>query len=165
MRWPIGVPGPVRVSLSFSSRDSIVSALPQGSSLFILARQRPIGPLTQRAEEGLAGIAVGIGLEQFGPVARSDLAALAGWTRLAVPADLLHRPIELHRMAVRVEGEDGMIHAGRKLLRQLAKLDAMRFEEIDRVEELLIAPDLDAEGHHRRVLAQAERATQGHREE
>src|SRR5204863_10098684 len=58
--------------------------------------------------------------------------------------------------AVAIDGERAVIDTGEKLGRQVLDLHALAFEEGHRFAQLAIAADLQAEGHERGVLAQAE---------
>src|SRR6185437_887004 len=98
------------------------------------------------AEQGFAEKGVAAGGDRLGPAVVVDLRPVGRRAGVAVPADLLHRVVELHEVAVGVAGEGGIVDAGEQLRRQAADADAGVAEERQRGPKLVIAAELDAEG-------------------
>src|SRR5205085_117889 len=104
-----------------------------------------------RAQKGLAKEAIALARYGFRPLVVVDLRPLAGRARPAVPADLLHVVVELQGEAVRVDGKGAVVSAGEELGRQQLHLDIIGFQKLNRIAELTIAAELDAERHERRM--------------
>src|SRR5947208_14696875 len=81
-------------------------------------------------------------------------------TRFAVPADLLHVVVELESVAVGIDRNGAVVDAGEELARQVPDLYPRAFEERDRIAQLAIAVDLDAERGERRLRLQLELVAQ-----
>src|SRR5437879_9394746 len=81
-------------------------------------------------------------------------------TRFAVPADLLHVVVELESVAVGIDRKGAVVDAGEELARQVPDLYPRAFEERDRIAQLAIAADLDAERRERRLRMQLELVAQ-----
>src|SRR2546427_9677203 len=86
-------------------------------------------------------------------------------TRFAVPADLLHVVVELESVAVGIDRKGAVVDAGEELARQVPDLYPRAFEERDRIAQLAIAADLDAERRERRLRMQLELVAQLQRSE
>ena len=113
----------------------------------------------ERPLENLVHIGIAERLQRLRPLP-CHAAALGGGPHAAVPADLLHVVIELDAVAVRVEREGRVVDAGIKLGRQVDQRAALRLQERDRLAQLRVIGQLDAERQAGRMRAEAKNAAQ-----
>lgn len=103
--------------------------------------------LSKRSQEDLAVSLVGHGIQALGPWSGSiELTALCGRARTTIPADLLHVGIQLHRVALRIDSEGGVVHARQHTLRHIINLYIALLQECDRVTKLLITAEAETDG-------------------
>src|SRR5258708_5139677 len=101
---------------------------------------------TPRPHKGFTEIGVGVAFQGLRPVTQRTWLLRFLRSRLALPADLLHRAVKLNRVTVGIAHRGGVFDAGVKVRRDRFRyVDAVVTEKFNGIFKLAVVGELDAE--------------------
>src|SRR5258705_5934679 len=114
-----------------------------------------------RPHKGFTEIGVGVAFQGLRQVTKRPWLPRFIRSRLALPADLLHRAVKLNRVTVGIAHRGGVFDAGVKVRwDRFRYVEAVVAEKFDGIFKLAVVGELDAEGGAFRMRAQPKRVAE-----